>query len=306
MRRMTLSNATRRLAMLVVLSFALRHSMHGQTTTTNTDCTINGNTANCTSTSTDDSAERKAQAEAQAERDRRSEELGKSMGNAFGAGIGAMARVHNFHKQVNQYCKQHPGETWTWGNNDTGEVYESGQCKGEKQYTPTVSKEPTSGDPCSRLPAGANGCKDGKTVEAYAAKKLDAATQAIIDERDGRAAHDQALKNCVSTKFQAWRAEQPAALPKGTVPPVDLFAACDDGPPKPVASTIPQSAPAVAPTVSQEQIRAAAEQKEKQEQAWGACAHAKWLTWRSQYPNGPPRGSRDPTIQFYEQCKAGQ
>src|ERR1039458_169813 len=132
-------NATRRLAILVVLLFALRPSMHGQTTTTNTDCTINGNTANCTSTSTDNSAQIAARAAAQAEKDRQGEELGKSMGNALGAGIGAMARAHNFHKQVKQYCMQHPGETWTWGNNNSGEVYKSGQCEGEKQYIPTVS-----------------------------------------------------------------------------------------------------------------------------------------------------------------------
>jgi len=117
---MKMSNATRRVAMLVVLMFALRHSMHGQTTTTDTNCTLNGNTANCTSTSTDDSAAIRAQQERQAEQDKANEQLGAAVGNAMGRGILAMRDRHKF----NSYCKQHAGEpytrTWPDGRKEEG------------------------------------------------------------------------------------------------------------------------------------------------------------------------------------------
>jgi hypothetical protein len=110
--------------------------MHGQTTTTNTDCTINGNSASCTSTSTDDSAQRKAEAE----RDRRSEELGKSMGNAFGAGILAMRERHKF----NSYCKQHAGEpyTRTWPDGRKEEGVCPGTVVGIENYCKQHTGEP--------------------------------------------------------------------------------------------------------------------------------------------------------------------
>jgi hypothetical protein len=135
--------------------------MYGQTTTTDTNCTMNGNTANCTSTSTDDSAQRQAQAAAQAEKDRQGEALGNSMGTALGRGIIAMHEAH----QVKKYCKQHPGEVWTRTSNADGHVLATGQCNFEKPHVATVSNQTQSGDPCARLPAGANGCKDGKTVK---------------------------------------------------------------------------------------------------------------------------------------------
>jgi len=106
--------------MLVVLTFALHHSMHGQTTTTDTNCTMNGNTANCTSTSTDDSAAIRAQQERQAEQDKANEQLGAAVGNAMGRGILAMRDRHKF----NSYCKQHAGEpytrTWPDGRKEEG------------------------------------------------------------------------------------------------------------------------------------------------------------------------------------------
>jgi len=117
---MKMSNATRRVAMLVVLMFALRHSMHGQTTTTDTNCTLNGNTANCTSTSNDDSAAIRAQQERKAEQDKANEQLGAAVGNAMGRGILAMRDRHKF----NSYCKQHAGEpytrTWPDGRKEEG------------------------------------------------------------------------------------------------------------------------------------------------------------------------------------------
>ena len=126
---MRMKNATRSLAILVLLLFAIRHSMYGQTTTTNTDCTINGNTANCTSTSTDDSAQRQAQAAAQAEKDRQAEELGKNMGNAMGGLVGAAMRKHAIAKQYKAYCNQHPGESWA-RRDAKGTVLDQGTCPG--------------------------------------------------------------------------------------------------------------------------------------------------------------------------------
>jgi hypothetical protein len=120
-------NAPRTLAMFVVLSFALRHSTQGQTTTTNTDCTLNGNTAICTSTSTDDSAQKARQAEQQ----REAYETGQKIGSALGRGILAIRDRQKF----NGYCKQHAGEpyvrTWPEGRK------EEGLCPG----TLAVSKE---------------------------------------------------------------------------------------------------------------------------------------------------------------------
>ena len=126
---MRMNNATRSLVILVLLLFAIRPSMHGQTTTTNTDCTINGNTANCTSTSTDDSAQRQAQAAAQAEKDRQAEELGKSVGNATGGLIGLAMRKHAIAKQYKAYCNQHPGEPWA-RRDAKGSVLDQGTCPG--------------------------------------------------------------------------------------------------------------------------------------------------------------------------------
>jgi hypothetical protein len=126
---MTMSNATRRVAMLAILTFALRHSMHGQTTTTNTDCTINGNTANCTSTSTDDSAQRQARAAAQAEQDKANEQAGAAVGNAMGGLVGAAMRKHAIAKQYKAYCNQHPGEPWA-RRDAKGTVLDQGTCPG--------------------------------------------------------------------------------------------------------------------------------------------------------------------------------
>lgn len=177
----TMNNATRRVATLVVLTFALRNSLHGQTPTTKTHCTRSGDDVDCTST------DNSAQIARQAEQDREGYETGQAMGKALGRGILSMREAH----QVKEYCKQHPGEVWTRTSNADGHILATGQCKGEEQYIPTVSNEPASGDSCSRLPAGANGCKGGKTVEAYVPKQLDATTQAAIDERNRLAAITQ-------------------------------------------------------------------------------------------------------------------
>ena len=122
--RMTVNKATRSL-MLVVLSFVLSRAMHGQTTTTNTDCTLNGNTANCTSTSTSDAAQIAQQQAQQAERDKQLNEMGQNLGNALGTAINN-GRIR---KGIRKYCDAHPGENFAWQVN--GKVVTSGVCPGE-------------------------------------------------------------------------------------------------------------------------------------------------------------------------------
>jgi hypothetical protein len=122
---MTVKRATRNLATLAVLSFALRYSLHGQTTTTNTDCNLNGNTANCTSTSTSDAAQIAQQQAQQAERDKQLSEAGQNLGNALGTAINN-ARIR---KGIRKYCDAHPGENFAWQVN--GKVVTSGVCPGE-------------------------------------------------------------------------------------------------------------------------------------------------------------------------------
>jgi hypothetical protein len=107
-----------------VLHTVTSRPVQGQTTTTNTDCTINGNTANCTSTSTSDAARIAQQQVQQAERDRQFNE----MGSAIGARIGNAMLRHKVRKGVETYCDQHPGEPWTWQVN--GQPL-SGMCPGE-------------------------------------------------------------------------------------------------------------------------------------------------------------------------------
>src|ERR1017187_4249323 len=86
-----------KIMVLVILTFATRPSMHGQTTTTTTNCNVYGNTANCTSTSSDDSAQKAQQAEQQ----RQAYETGQKLG----AGLA-------FNRNLRKYCAAHPGEDW--------------------------------------------------------------------------------------------------------------------------------------------------------------------------------------------------
>ena len=137
---LTMSNATRRLAILLVLSFALRHSMHGQTTTTDTNCTVNGNTANCTSTSTDNSAAIRAQQERQAEQDKANEQAGAAVGKAMGSAMNGLIVGH----KIKSYCKQHAGEsyTWTWPDGRKQEGVCPGTVVGIENYCKQHTGEP--------------------------------------------------------------------------------------------------------------------------------------------------------------------
>jgi hypothetical protein len=98
---MTMSNATRRLAMLIVLSFTLHHSMYGQTTTTTTDCNVYGNTANCTSTSIDNNL--------RAEQQRQAFETGRQIGAALGQSMVAHASSDDdkVTASANQFAEHH-------------------------------------------------------------------------------------------------------------------------------------------------------------------------------------------------------
>jgi hypothetical protein len=134
---MTVNNVTRRVAVLVVLSFALPYSMYGQqTTTTNTNCNVYGNTADCTSASTSTSTpDTSAQ---QAERDRENYETGQKMGAALGQAMQARA----FSKSLRKYCDQHPGEDWSNSSRAAdGHTISSGHCPSDDDKVRALSNE---------------------------------------------------------------------------------------------------------------------------------------------------------------------
>jgi hypothetical protein len=138
---MTMNNATRKVAMVVVLSFALRHIARAQTSTTDTNCTIYSNTANCTSTTTDDSAQRAQQAAQQAERDRQNYETGQKIGAALGQSIAVATQAHAFNKGVRKYCEAHPGEDWHYRSNADGHEISSGHCPSDEDKVTTLTNE---------------------------------------------------------------------------------------------------------------------------------------------------------------------
>jgi hypothetical protein len=118
-----MNHGTRTLA-VVVLSFALRHSMHGQTTTTTTNCNVYGNTANCTSTSTDDSAQKAQQAQQQ----RQAYESGQKVGAALA-----------FNRNLRKYCAAHPREDW---HRTTADQFpKEGHCPSDDDKAAAVANE---------------------------------------------------------------------------------------------------------------------------------------------------------------------
>ncbi len=131
---MTVNNAACKRAVLVVLSFALHHSMHGQTTTTtNTNCNVYGNTADCTSTSTstpDTSTQ-------QAEQQRQAYETGQQIGAAFGQAM----QAHAFSKGLRKYCDAHPGEDWHYRSRADGHEISSGHCPSDDDKVTVLSNE---------------------------------------------------------------------------------------------------------------------------------------------------------------------
>jgi hypothetical protein len=91
-------------------------AMRGQQTT-NTNCTVYGNSANCTSTTTDNTAQQQ-----------RAYEAGQEIGNALGTAIAAGINSHAQTKWVRNYCAAHPGDGWRWFNKATGRTISSGRC----------------------------------------------------------------------------------------------------------------------------------------------------------------------------------
>lgn len=279
---MTMSNATRRLAILAVLLFAMRRSMYGQTTTTNTDCTISGNTANCTSTSTDDSAQRQAQAAAQAEKDRQAEELGKSMGNAMGGLVGAAMRKHTIAKQYKAYCNQHPGESWA-RRDAKGNVLDQGTCPGTLVVTREKLVEAHNASFRAEKVVG-YAESSGDTFTIHSERASDMRFHMMLANKQGMEYYRTAgIKTLVYTNDSDQRFTYdlvadhvvtpgvPAVAPTATsvVAPAATPAVAEEEPlvntgssntvPKAVASTIPQSAPAVAPTASPATVTGAAD-----------------------------------------------
>jgi len=113
--------------------FGLCYSMHGQTTTTNTNCTVYGSTADCTSTSTDDSAQRAQQAEQQ----RQAYETGQQIG----AALGQVMQAHAFNKTLRKYCDQHPGENWSNVSLVDGHTLSSGHCPSDDDKVTALANE---------------------------------------------------------------------------------------------------------------------------------------------------------------------
>lgn len=99
----------------------LTGNAHGQQTT-NTNCTLSGNTANCTSNTTDYGAQQQQAYEA-----------GQQVGNALGTGIANVIQAHSFSKGLRKYCDAHPGEAWHYGVIATGQAYRSGTCPSNEE-----------------------------------------------------------------------------------------------------------------------------------------------------------------------------
>jgi hypothetical protein len=108
--------AITRLAILVSA-----HMASGQQTTT-TDCTLNSNTAHCTSDSTNYAAQQQ-----------RAYEQGQQAGQALGQGIGVAMQAHAFDKNLRKYCAAHPGENWNYYSRVDGHVMSSGHCPSDDE-----------------------------------------------------------------------------------------------------------------------------------------------------------------------------
>jgi len=264
-------NATRRLAVLVVLSFALRHSMHGQTTT-NTDCNVYDNRVNCTSTSTDNSAAIRAQQERQAEQDKANEQAGAAVGKAMGTAMNGLMVGH----KIKSYCKQHAGEsyTWTWPDGRKQE----GVCPGTLVVTKEKLIEASNSTFRAEKVVGyAESSGDTFTIHSERAsdmrfhmilankQRMESFRMAGIktfvytNDSDQRFTYDLVADHVVTpgvpspapAAVPAALAAAPAATPSAPdEAESSVDAVSSDTATKAVASNIPQGAPAAAPAVS--------------------------------------------------------
>jgi hypothetical protein len=98
--------------------------------TTNTNCTLYGNTANCTSDTTDYGAQRQ-----------RDYENGQRIGNALGVGIGRAVQAHRMSNGIKNYCAAHPGQNYTWRRNSDGRTMASGYCPTQEDKAVTTANE---------------------------------------------------------------------------------------------------------------------------------------------------------------------
>jgi hypothetical protein len=103
--------------------------MQSQTTTT-TNCSIYGNTANCTSNTTDNGAQQQ-----------RAYEAGQQVGNALGVGIARAVYAHNQSKGIRKYCEAHPGQDYTWRRNRDGVITAQGHCSTEEDKQTIAANE---------------------------------------------------------------------------------------------------------------------------------------------------------------------
>lgn len=98
--------------------------------TTNTNCTMNGNTANCTSETTDYGAQQQ-----------RAYEQGQQVGHALGEGISGAMQAHAFTKGLRKYCAAHSGQDWHYYSKVDGHSLSSGHCPSEEDKAAGVANE---------------------------------------------------------------------------------------------------------------------------------------------------------------------
>ena len=125
---MTQDRRAGRLTALGILLFPT-FLLHGQQTT-NTHCTVVGNTASCTSTTTDYGAQQQ-----------RNNESARQAGEAIGRALGRAAQQRSFSRSVKKYCAGHPGQDWNYRSRANGTVISSGHCPSEEDRVTEVANE---------------------------------------------------------------------------------------------------------------------------------------------------------------------
>ena len=114
---------------LAVLAPIFRICVYAQQTTT-TNCTVNGNSADCTSNTTDYGAQQQ-----------RAYEAGQQVGSALGTLIGMNMQARHFRKGLGKYCDAHPGQTWTYRSRSDGRLLSSGRCPSDSDKIAAAENE---------------------------------------------------------------------------------------------------------------------------------------------------------------------
>jgi len=97
-----------------VLLFATIAVGQNSTSTTQTNCTLNGNMANCTSNT-------QTQVQPQQSNAQSAQQMHDGM-EALGTALGTSVAYHKANKWVKKYCKKHPGSTWWYQSPATGRL----------------------------------------------------------------------------------------------------------------------------------------------------------------------------------------